>query len=63
MKDMLNHLERLRVQISECEMIRDLATDANKRDLFARLAEHHKVLADELEKAIAAAQLESQVAR
>lgn len=48
MKDMQEHLEKLRVQIAECEMIRDLATDPKKRDLFARLAEHHKVLAGEL---------------
>jgi len=52
MKDMQEHLEKLRVQIVECEMIRDLATDPKKRDLFARLAEHHKVLAAEVEKAI-----------
>jgi len=56
MRDMLDHLEKLRVQIAECEIIRDLAIDAKKRDLFARLAEHHKVLANELEKAISAAQ-------
>ena len=55
MKDMQEHLEKLRVQIAECEMIRDLATDPKKRDLFARLAEHHKVLAGELERAIGAA--------
>jgi len=52
MKDMQEHLEKLRVQIVECEMIRDLATDPKKRDLFARLAEHHKVLAAEVERAI-----------
>lgn len=46
------HLEKLRVQIAECEIIRDLATDPKKRDLFARLAEHHKVLAAEIEKAM-----------
>jgi len=57
MKDMQEHLEKLRVQIAECEMIRDLATDPKKRDLFARLAEHHKVLAGELERAIGAASL------
>ncbi|OPY97964.1 hypothetical protein A5906_33950 [Bradyrhizobium sacchari] len=54
MKDMQEHLEKLQVQIAECEIIRDLATDPAKRDLFARLALHHRVLAEELEKAIAA---------
>jgi hypothetical protein len=55
MKDMREHLEKLQVQIAECEMIRDLATDPKKRDLFARLAEHHRMLAGEIEKAIAQA--------
>ena len=54
MKDMVRHLEKLRVEIAECELVRDLATDPKKRDLFNRLAEHYKVLAAELEKAIAA---------
>jgi hypothetical protein len=53
MKDMQEHLERLRVQVAECEMIRDLATDKAKREMFAKLAEHFKLLADELEKEIA----------
>lgn len=54
MKDMQEHLEKLQVQIAECEIIRDLATDPEKRDLFGRLAEHHRALAEELQKAIAA---------
>jgi len=53
MKDMQAHLEKLQVQIAECEMIRDLATDLRKRELFARLAEHFKVLSSEIEKAMA----------
>ena len=53
MQDMLAHLEMLRVQIAECEMIRDLATDPVKRELFRKLAEHYKVLADEVQRAIA----------
>ena len=52
MKDMQAHLEKLRVQVAECEMIRDLATDRKKRELFARLAEHHRTLAYEIERAI-----------
>jgi hypothetical protein len=54
MKDMQIHLEKLRVQISECELIRDLATDKAKRELFSKLAEHFKVLAAEVERAVAA---------
>ena len=52
MKDMQTHLEKLRVQTAECEMIRDLATDKAKQDMFAKLAAHFKLLADELEKEI-----------
>jgi hypothetical protein len=52
MKDKQAYLEKLRVQISECEIIRDLATDPAKRELFGRLAAHFKVLAGEVEKAI-----------
>ena len=55
MKDMQNQLEKLRTQAAECELIRDLATDKQKRELFARLADHFKVLAAEIERAMAAA--------
>jgi hypothetical protein len=34
MKDMRAHLEKLKVQVAECELIRDLATDPRKRELF-----------------------------
>jgi sugar phosphate isomerase/epimerase len=52
MKDMREHLEKLQVQIVECEIIRDLATDPKKRELFARLAEHHRALALEIKRAM-----------
>ena len=52
MKDIQTHLEKLRVQIAECEMIRELATEPKKRELFARPAEHFQVLARELERAL-----------
>ncbi|MBR1174358.1 hypothetical protein JQ617_10375 [Bradyrhizobium sp. KB893862 SZCCT0404] len=52
MMDMQDRLEKVRVQIAECEIIRDLATDPRKRELFGRLADHHKVLAGDLEKAL-----------
>ena len=53
MRDMQAQLEKLRTQVVECEMIRDLATDPKKRELFNRLTEHHKVLVAEIERAIA----------
>lgn len=52
MEDIRGYLEKLQVQTAECEMIRDLATDPKKRELFTRLAEHFKTLAGELEGAL-----------
>jgi hypothetical protein len=54
MQDMRVHLEKLRADAAECALIRDLATDIKKRELFTRLAEHLSVLASEVEAAIAA---------
>ena len=51
MRDISSHLEKLREQVVECETIRDLATDQKKRDLVAKLAEHFRMLAAELERA------------
>jgi hypothetical protein len=53
MNDLSAHLEKLRVQMAECEVIRDLAIDKGKRQMFAKLAEHYRVLAGELEREIA----------
>jgi hypothetical protein len=50
MQDMASHLEKLRAEAAECQMISDLATHPTKRDLFAKLAEHHRRLADEVER-------------
>jgi hypothetical protein len=50
MRDMREHLEKLRTQVVECELISQLATDQKKKELFARLAEHHKALAAEVER-------------
>jgi hypothetical protein len=54
MQDMQTHLEKLRTDAAECGLIRDLATDSQKRELFARLAAHLSALADEVERAIQA---------
>jgi hypothetical protein len=53
MKDMLTHLEKLRTDAADCALIRDLATDPVKRELFTRLAEHLLNLAAEVEAALA----------
>jgi hypothetical protein len=52
MHDMLAQLEKLRSDAAECELIRNLATDRKKRELFDRLAVHLSVLASEVERAI-----------
>ena len=53
MKDLRASLETLRANAAEASLIRDLATDFNKRELYARLAEHLRTLADEVEAALA----------
>ncbi|WFU36487.1 hypothetical protein QA635_19545 [Bradyrhizobium brasilense] len=50
MKDMKAHLEKLRLEAEECELISKLATNATKKSLFAKLAAHHRTLADEVER-------------
>jgi hypothetical protein len=52
MRDMQAHLEKLRTETTESEMIANLATDKAKQELFTKLAEHYKVLASEVERAI-----------
>ncbi|MGY8705134.1 hypothetical protein RAD16_05245 [Bradyrhizobium sp. 18BD] len=52
MKDMQAQLEK-RTDATECALIRDLATDPKKRELFTRLADHLSVLAVEVERAVA----------
>jgi urease accessory protein UreE len=54
MKEMQAHLEKLRLDAEECALTSRRATDAQKRELFARLAEHLMVLASEVERAIKA---------
>jgi hypothetical protein len=52
MRDMQAHLEKLRAETTNCERIAKLATDTAKRDLFTRLAQHYRILASEVERAI-----------
>jgi len=53
MKDMLASLEKLRTDAAEAALIRDLATESHKRELFTRLADHYATLAAEVERAMA----------
>ena len=52
MKDLQAHLKKLRANAAECKLISDLATDGEKRELFARLGEHLSILADEIEAVV-----------
>jgi hypothetical protein len=45
MKDYQAQIEKLRKDAAECALIRDLATDTAKREIFDRLAKHLNVLA------------------
>ena len=56
MKDYQTHLEKLRKDAAECALVRDLATDKAKREMFDRLARHLDELADQLERAMKARQ-------
>lgn len=49
---MAAQVEKLRVEAEDCALISRLATDPNKRELFARLAKHLETLASEVEHAI-----------
>jgi hypothetical protein len=52
MKDYRAQIEKLRKDAAECALIRDLATDKTKREMFDRLATHLSVLADQVELAM-----------
>ena len=52
MKDYKASLEKLRRDAAEAALIRDLATDVTKQQMFNRLHEHLNRLADEVEAAM-----------
>jgi hypothetical protein len=58
MKDMQAHLEKLRNEADQCDLISKLATNATKKALFAKLAEHHRALVRDVEQAIAASSVD-----
>jgi hypothetical protein len=51
-KDYQTSLEKLRSDAAEAALIRDLATDMAKREMFDRLARHLDQLADDVEQAM-----------
>jgi hypothetical protein len=52
MKDYRASIEKLRKDAAEAALIRDLATDPAKRQMFDRLAVHLASLADQVERAM-----------
>ena len=52
MKDYQASLEKLRKDAAEAALIRDLATNTTKREMFDRLHQHLTRLADEVEEAM-----------
>jgi hypothetical protein len=55
MQDYQASIEKLRRDAAEAALIRDLATDVGKREVFSRLHAHFTRLADEVERAMSAA--------
>jgi len=49
MKDYLALIEKLRKDAAECALIRDLASDKAKRELYDRMSRHFLQLADEVQ--------------
>ncbi len=54
MKDYLASVEKLRKGAADAAIIRDLATDPDKRELYHRLHHHLTLLADEVARVIKA---------
>lgn len=52
MKDYQASLEKLRSDAAEAALIRDLATEVAKREMFDRLAKHLNQLAEDVERAM-----------
>lgn len=52
MKDYQASLEKLRKDAAEAALIRDLATDPEKREMFDTLSRHLTILADQVEHAM-----------
>jgi hypothetical protein len=56
MKDYRASIEKLRKEAAEAALIRDLATNPAKREVFDRLNQHLSRLADEIEQAMSGAE-------
>ena len=52
-KDYQASVDKLRKDATDCALIRDLAADQKKQEMYDRLAQHLNRLADEVEQAMA----------
>ena len=52
MKDYQASIEKLRSDAAEAALIRELATEPDKREMFDRLSQHLNRLANEVEEAM-----------
>jgi hypothetical protein len=52
MRDYRASIEKLRKDAADAALIRDLATDLAKRDMYDNLHKHFSRLADEVEQAV-----------
>jgi hypothetical protein len=52
MKDYLASIDKLRKEAAEAALVRDLATDPVKRDMYGRMHDHLMTLANEVERAM-----------
>jgi hypothetical protein len=52
MKDYLASIEKLRADAREAAVVRNLAKDVHKREMFDRLHRHLNMLADEVERSL-----------
>ena len=53
MIDFETKLERFETLAAECDLIGKLSTDAAKRELYLRLGQHYRELADDMRTVIA----------
>ena len=54
MEDLLSHWEKLRTEAAEFALLRDLATDAKRRELYTLMADVLTMLASEIERMLTA---------
>jgi hypothetical protein len=52
MKDYLASIEKLRKEAVDAALVRDLATDPAKREMYGRIHDHLMTLANEVERAM-----------